>query len=391
MKHSFSNDIDFLFRHRLQISIVFCSILASVALFDIATEDRQHDFRTYYSAAQIYTLGGNPYDAGSLSPVAGREVRFPFLYPPVTLQIWKLFSQFDFQTSYYLFLFLKLVSMAGLIVLWSGYFCKGRTERSLMLIFIIFAFHGTVLRDFNAGNISVFEQLFMWAGLFALLRERYSLSAVLFIIGTLSKPLTLLLFLPLSLVVIRKRKWNFFAAAIGLFVFIHGLSYYFEPGLFHEYINHARLITERGFENPSTYTFLQDVFDYLSAHLQIHLSMLSFPFYIITAASVLIVGFAAMRKLDLMDALILVLLMYALIVPRFKDYSYILLIVPAVSVIAKRIPSTMIQLFTTFLVCTHVVRYQSLFCAFWLFSLFLWDAFPIADLLRRRKGIASFF
>jgi hypothetical protein len=61
----------------------------------------------------------------------------------------------------------------------------------------------------------------------------------------------------------------------------------------------------------------------------------------------------------------------ALAAPRFKDYSYILLIPPSVYVVVRVLRGLGLRLFALTLVCTHFFAYQSWVAALLLFTAYL--------------------
>jgi len=72
---------------------------------------------------------------------------------------------------------------------------------------------------------------------------------------------------------------------------------------------------------------------------------------------------------------------YALAAPRFKDYSYILLIPPSVHVVITVLRGTAAKVLAAALVCTHLFAYQS-----WVAALVLFTAY-LAHLGRRARPL----
>src|SRR5690554_4874104 len=101
----------------LRCILWICIIAAS--LFTVADSclrprHRQVDFFTYYTAAQTWARGETPYDVANLSETAGEEVRFPFIYPPVALPFFYLFTVVPFGIAAKGWVGLKLVALAAL-------------------------------------------------------------------------------------------------------------------------------------------------------------------------------------------------------------------------------------------------------------------------------------
>jgi hypothetical protein len=79
----------------------------------------------------------------------------------------------------------------------------------------------------------------------------------------------------------------------------------------------------------------------------------------------------------------LVFLCYALVLPRFKDYSYILLIPPSVYVVVTVLRTAAAKVLALALLCTHFFAYQS-----WVAALVLFTAL-LAHLPRRPRPLAE--
>ena len=360
-----------LYRQRLWIALIIFSSYFIVLSLRVALFHRQPDFTTYYYACKAHELGSNPYDIATLSSLAGTEITRPFLYPPVSLHLLKLFSLFEYPIAYQIFLFLKLAVMCGLIGIWWKYFCKTDTERGLMLILAAFAFDHAFHRDLNAGNITVFEQLLLWIGLVALMKSRLVVCAIFLAVASLMKPLNLVLLIPLTILPDRQW-WKIPVMVIGLSVFLHGLTAVLEPVTFARFLDHASLTDERGSMNPSSFALSRDIMDPAMGALNMPGTPASLVLYGIVVVAVLVLFFHARKKLPATAALMICLIAFALISPRFKDYSYALLILPAVLLMTRgRLPIWIIVL-TFLIVCTHVMAYQSLLAAVWLFGTYLY-------------------
>jgi hypothetical protein len=159
------------YQRRLEIFLFLFICFASIFIFKIVTQQRQHDFATYYYAGKAFINGSNPYLNINLYALSPKGMVFSFFYPPIILPFLSDFSFLDYTTASYIFLFLKLIAFGCLLFIWFKHFCINTTERTLLY---------AVLQDFNAGNITIFEQLFLWMGLSELLHKRYLFFAIAF-------------------------------------------------------------------------------------------------------------------------------------------------------------------------------------------------------------------
>jgi len=298
-------------------------------------KDYQWDFKAYYFASKAHSLGLNPYGLKNLSKIAKEKIRFRFIYPPITLWFFKIFSQFNYYQSFFLFLFFKLCLLISILLLWRKEFIK--TDNHLFFyLFCLLAFNSTIYLDILAGNISIIEQFFLWFGFYFLLKDRLLIFCIFIAIASIFKILPIV-FLLLILISKRHDKYYYLFSAGVAFFGVLMLSYFLEPHLFEDFIYFARQSFEaRGLINPSTFTFVNDIFSPLSKKIDYNIySMILIITYLIIMS--LIIGISlksyyllknSMYKSKNKIVIFLFCLVYVLILPRFKDYSYILLIVP---------------------------------------------------------------
>lgn len=368
MIHSFLNYVRQLYERRIWIALVAFVVLMGTAVRTVSTNNLQHDFRTYYYAVQAHLLNLNPYDLNTLSQVAGYEIYFPFFYPPVALLIFRPLAFIEFAAGYQVYLFSKVVCLAALTFLWFRYFTTGETERILLFLFIVVGFNQTVIRDLTTGNVSLFEQLFLWVAFFFLLRGKDTLFALCFFLATLMKPLVLLTLVPLSFV-LKQRMLRPGSIIALLLIITHGLSAIVSPGLVTEFIRHVHLPPERLVSNPSSLEAMRIVVRLYPQIGELLGSATDIILHLFFAFIILATGALTLPRLTMETGLMGALVTYALLAPRFKDYSYILLIIPAVFIITRMTRSGMFQLMLVGLICTSVVVYQPILSALALFSI----------------------
>ena len=99
-----------------------------------------------------------------------------YLYLPHTLFLFRPFLWVGLWPASAIFLALKLAAVIGLLFLWHSIF--NFSEYGLFLVLVPFAFNGSFIADLRAGNISVFEQLLIWAGFYWYARNRIILFGV---------------------------------------------------------------------------------------------------------------------------------------------------------------------------------------------------------------------
>jgi hypothetical protein len=351
MRQRLIHIIAFFYQRRLWITIILFAFLASLFLFKTLMQQHQHDFATYYYAGKAFTVGSNPYNDTVLYALSQKDIMYPFFYPPVILPVLSYFSFVNYTTASYIFLFLKLMALAGLLFIWGKHFCNDPSERTLMLIFVMLAYHHSVLQDFDAGNITIFEQLALWLGFLELLRKNYFFFVIAFALSCMCKPLSLLLLIPLAFVLRKQEKWDIVILCFLLFLMYHGISAFVNPTLTKEFLTTVHLPDERGFKNASSLAIIKDVIYSVITTSPAHTTFVPFVLYGFFAIGILLLGFFVLRRLDLQEGIMCSLFMFTLISPRFKDYTYI-----------------------TLIACTYFFEYQSFITACWFFGIFVWDA-----------------
>ena len=304
--------------------------------------NHQWDFRTYYYAVHAYLAGLNPYDTNILSRVAHTNIQLRYVYTPVTLILFRSLALVSYDTAYLIFLFLKIISLAGLLYLWKKEFLKEDMDIPFYF-FCLLAFNNAIYMDISAGNISIFEQIFLWLGFYSFLKRKYTQFILFVLIASLFK-LTPAFFLILLLFSEDKKKYAYFSISVFIFFAILGISYLSTPDLFKQFIQNAYTLDERGiYRNSASFALLKDGFDYWAKqtgwqvwHITQSLVFLVIAIVIAAISWQAYRKFLTVQKEDKEKLLIyLVCIVYALIMPRFKDYSYILLLVPTYFIFKK--------------------------------------------------------
>jgi hypothetical protein len=264
-----------------------------------------------------------------------------YVYPPITLMVFQVFTFMNYEIASQLFFALKCLGLILLLLIWNRYFVEKNTD-SLFYLLCLLGFNCAIGSDLLAGNISIFEQLLIWTGFVALLRKKYALFGVLIVITALFKVVPIL-FLSLLLIQDFKKRYLYFSILLFIFILLMISTYFLSPALFANFLGNSLKMTDVGVVNPSSLSFIKDAMTTLAQG-----SGLIFPqwteilLYMIIVVTILIISIRAFRIIlqsALTDKKIVTLfftcLVYALIVPRFKDYSYILLLVPAYYIIRK--------------------------------------------------------
>jgi len=292
------------------------------------------DFRVYYHAAQAWRSGLDPYDTATL-PDQLRNDGYKFNYPPFSLGIFAPFTGLPVSQALLAFTALKTVALIWLIVIWSRLLQIRLTEPAWVL-FLIFAYSSTIFIDFVAGSVTTFEQLLIWLGVSALLENRPRAFVAAVVAASLFRlaPIGLLI---ACLAVPDDRRYRYLAGGLVAFAAIFLVTYVVTPQLTVEFVQTIpKNFGERGRLNPALGAFVLDVVDLMARRFSAAVpAIVQSGIYVTLAAAVVVPTLVVLRRLapartaDRLAAVVyVVFLAYAVAMPRFRNYHYMLLIVP---------------------------------------------------------------
>ncbi|MBD3388322.1 MAG: DUF2029 domain-containing protein [Candidatus Altiarchaeales archaeon] len=319
-------------------ALLFYLVFLAFTVFSFSGGISQWDFKGYYAAAEAQSHGLDPYDGETLAIMAGETVH-PYVYPPPTLMFFRLFTVLDWGLAQELYLLLKYAAMVFLFLSWRKRIFHGEVD-VFYYLFWLMAYNEAVFKDVFAGNISLFEQVILWSAFYFLLQKRYALFSFFTVLASTFK-LTPLAFLALLLFVGDARHWKLLAISAIAFSLYLLAPYVIAPQAFSGYLHNAEFVVtspgERGTINPSSYAFAKEVSSKLG-----HLPIPAEAIYSLLVIPVLCFSFRACEVLmerggedRMLQVIIMSCLVYAIAVPRFKDYSYILLIAPTYYVLRQ--------------------------------------------------------
>ncbi len=282
----------------------------------------QWDLIVYRRAGAVFAGGGDPYARG------GTEL--PFVYPPVMLPIFEQLARVKGVVIYWIWLAAKVVAIAVWVRTANLYF-EPFSHRANSLFFLIFSFNGAIYVDLLAGNVTIFEQAFLWAAMGSLIQRRLSIFTLL-VVAAAQLKLTPVLLLPLLLVVPERRAWRWLLIGGGAMVASLTLQMLIWPTHFAAFTRQATGLHEIGHLNPSSYAVASTLVGAIPgtgiANAGAGLYVLFVAAVATWAGRVWMKGRAWLRA-NPAWAICFAVCVYAVLLPRFKNYSYILLIIPA--------------------------------------------------------------
>lgn len=325
---------------------IFALLLLLGMLGWIAVRGRaQWDFNAHYHAALAFRQGLDPYSPESLQRVSPGSALAAYLYPPLILYFYGAFTLLPYRMAYLLWLMLKVAALAGLLLLWHRRFLPLRLDR-LTPLYLLVAFNGALLWDIAAGNISLFEQLALWSGFACLLAGREWLFCLLVVLTAQFK-LTPALFLFL-LLSDKRPPWGLFFASWAGFLGLLSINYGLYPALSRRYLQAALALDEWGANNPSSLSFVRDALYNLTGGIVSASDPVDEALYLLLVLGVAAVTLRAIQnhvaQPEQNNPRILLFFFcaaYALVVPRLKNYSFILLLAPTLHVL-RHSPRTLL-------------------------------------------------
>jgi hypothetical protein len=293
----------------------------------------QWDVVVYWWGGRAFAHGASPYGA-----IPGQPEYLHFVYPPLLAAVFAPLAPLNESAAKLLWLVLKLLAFWGTVRIWLR--ATGVQRIAVPPVFFFtFAFGSAVLVDVTAGNIAIFEQCLLWIAFAALLARRpWTFTLVVVLVAQFK--LTPIFFLGLLLVIDERPRWAHFLAGTALFVALTGANALLLPGQTREFLSSVSSLAERGWGDPSTLGVMQDLVDQLRG-LRLPLpEATGYALYVAAVAALLghtVRWWRAQRVAGTLDRTVVVLVslaVYALVMPRMKDYSYVALLPVAWYVLA---------------------------------------------------------
>jgi hypothetical protein len=316
-------------------AVVLCVWVGAYAAAWNHPDGSQWDLKSYYYAARVHENGSNPYDVHQLRAISGGRRTLPYYYPLPALSLLKPLGRLDYPDAHRVWLVLKALAMAALVVVWKRWFLP-KTDWLWLLLVSLFGFGGATLWDIRAGNISVFEQLFLWTGFAFLLRSRVGAFVASVVLASTFKILPAAFLLLLLLPGLRTRsnltKMVAGFVAVTLVVLLPFLGH---ADWFHSFVRGLRIAQPRLESNPTFFGIL----DELAVHHGVTALAGSLKYVLLAAyASALLLASRRLLRTvygskSIGFAVMVAAMLYALLIPRFIIYSYMIAFVPVLALL----------------------------------------------------------
>ncbi len=349
-------------RRLRQVAWVVLAVCALAVLGRMAKDpDRWFwDFETYYHAAQVWAEGGNPYDLDELARHSDGRVTHRFLYPLAAMPLLRTFSLLPFETARIAWLALKLLLLVGLVRLWRVSLLRD-VDPLLIGFVLVLGFDAALIWELESGNITIIEQVLLWGGLTCFLRRRYALFATLIVAAALIK-LTLIAFLGLLIFAPGNRRGRIAAGAVALLVFgaLAAGPFLARPDLHQTFAENLSGLREIHPLNPSALAIIDHVGGSLLGPLA------STPdrrlaLWALYAVALVAVSWRTLRRViaggDQMLLVAVAVILYCLLAPRLKIYSYVMLMPASLLLWLRVLRGTDVGVLFAALVCMPGIRH----------------------------------
>ncbi len=204
------------------------------------------------------------------------------------------------------------------------------------VLFLLFAYSSAIFVDFVSGSITTFEQLLIWIGVAALIDRRYTMFVAAIVAASLFR-LTPIALLVVGFAIPGRRRIAYVVGGVAAFALILAATGAIAPRLMAGFLRSLPTNWgERGWLNPAALPLAIDLAAALGRALHVSpppvVSAAIYGAIVIGIAVPTVVILAPLVRRDAGDRVDVIVfaafLAIALVLPRFKNYSYMLLIVP---------------------------------------------------------------
>ncbi|MGA2554001.1 MAG: glycosyltransferase family 87 protein [Smithella sp.] len=328
----------------LTLCIVPC-VYVVLFILHVALHPNQNlwDFQRDYYSVKAILLGLNPYDHKVIETLAGLKQSYPFVYSPLSLLFFAPFALLSYETAQLAALGFYIFILLGTFAVFSQRILPNDKFKPLFFFFAVLAFNGAINKSIQTGNVASLETALVFMALLCWLKGRHIWFMILIFAASVFK-FTPLFFL--GLIFFEKPpRWRSTAISLLAFIVLVAISLQVVFSVFSisfsEWLDMERMgiswCTNNlafSFDNPSMFCFLTDLISNCNS-VSIQNPAIA-TIFVLWVATLLFFTIRAGLYLARdnhdearTDLVVLVLLCYALVLPRFQDYSWVLLI-PAV-------------------------------------------------------------
>ncbi len=389
LQPSIGNRIAAFFKKRnVQLALILIAWIWTIAA--IAAKETQWDFKVYYYATVAHAHGENPYDLGILNKYSPDKIIFPFIYPVLTCYVFRPLTLLPYGVAYQVWLLLKVCLAIYLLWLWRKRFLQWGALPFMILIASA-TYLGAFYRDLNSGNVTLIEQAFLWSGFFWLL-EGKPFRFVLAVAAAAFFKFSLAVFLVTVLFTKLKHRTAALALGCALILGYVGILWATDAQSFDHFWQAGSNLKEYTADfNHSTLAVFHDLGKlFCGAGIDSDGGRsIVIALYVAFALLISVVTIQSIRKfkhLEPRDTLFMTIcalcFLYALAMPRMKNYTLILLAVPTYLVLTSGPSKKTVVILTILLILPRIkiAPPSSVFGFYqyihpWLMAVIIWSMF----------------
>lgn len=351
------NSINFL-RDKNKIIILIGVLLISLQIIYVLQKNEYKEFKIYYAAAKAFLNDDNVYSIENLNKYSSVKIDMPFIYPPISLLFFLPFQVIQFKLSFLFYIASNLISLLFLIKLYKKLI--GEERFNFFIILLLFAYNASFLAQIRAGNVTIFEQLFLWIAFLHLGNKKYYLFVLFVLLASVFK-LTPLFFVLLLLFLPSKERFKYLMLSFISVIFLIFLNFIFSSDLSLTFLNEVilnRVSKEGSSINPNLYSFINNFLQIVRIKelniIKTSINIELFIYIILTFVILIVIG-RNIKKYSIDQNLILYIssfiLVYFLILPRVMFYQHFILVPSLFYILTKvKIHNSLLRyLFLTFI------------------------------------------
>ena len=196
------------------------------------------DFIVYRCGAITYMNNLNPYKPNALSECLNSYPNaLDFFYPPFTINLFAMFTNLDQSLAVISWGLIILPILFLYLILIKKIFFKNKNI-FLFLIIYFFSFGGLNFTGLLTGNITIIFYSLLGVSLFYLITRKKSFPVFVILTVMCLFKITYLVFLPLLFFIQRKKFLNYSLLSISTILFFYLYSYFKNPNIFIDFLNH---------------------------------------------------------------------------------------------------------------------------------------------------------
>lgn len=393
-----SRIVSFFKRRNVQLALLLIAWVWTIAA--IAAKETQWDFKVYYYATVAQAHGENPYDLEVLNKFSPDKIIYPFVYPVLTCYFFRPLTMLPYGVAYQVWLFLKVALAIYLIWLWRKHFLQWGAL-PLMILIATGTYLGAMYRDFNSGNVTLIEQVLLWTGFYWLLEEKPYRFTLAVVAAALFK-VSLAVFLVALLFTRFRNRATALALGVILVAGYVAVVWASDPQAFDNLLQTGAKIREYTADfNHSTLAVVHDI-GKLFAGAAVESGSgrsIVIGIYLAIAAAVGVITLRSLKNLkDLgrREALYMTIcglcLLFALVMPRMKNYTFVILAVPTYLMLTSGMSRRVATVLTILLVLPRIkiAAPETVFGFYqyihpWLMAVVIWVVF----ISYTRRGVSN--